>query len=55
MNTAEPPSTYAYNSYVQTPNGSDVLVYVWQSSDGDFSTTAKQELADEVAVAYPKI
>lgn len=46
-------STYAYNSYVQTPNGSDVLVYVWQSSDGDFSTTAKQELADEVAVAYP--
>lgn len=42
-------STYAYNSYVQTPNGSDVLVYVWQSSDGDFSTTAKQELADEVA------
>ena len=30
-----------------------ILVYVWQSSDGDFSTTAKQELADEVAVAYP--
>lgn len=37
-------STYAYNSYVQTPNGSDVLVYVWQSSDGDFSTTANRNL-----------
>ena len=46
-------STYASSSYVQTPNGSNVLVRIWQSSDGDFSTTAKQELADEVAVAYP--
>lgn len=34
-------STYAYTSYVQTPKGNNVEVFVWQSSDGDFSSAEK--------------
>lgn len=48
-------STYATNSYVYTPKGNKVSVSVWQSSDGDFSSTYKKQLADETAVAYPNV
>lgn len=46
-------TTYAYGDYVQTPNGNDVYVRVWQSSDGDFSSSEKAALAEDVEIAYP--